>query len=308
MNVVLLDSQYDLRRYPFAHEVAPNLLPIVETPLLGRTVAWLRQAGAREIALVSPRNPADDFELARAVVDYQLRPVASLGEALDRSRRQLRLDELLLVMEPNLHRLPDFSELLERHMIGRNALTYVRGTHVDGPGRYTFGSPVLALASPVVSRMMRFDDRPRPLEHMLQTVRARGLGVGSVEPDRRVTVIDNSYALYHANLHMLTPQFLQRSANDHGLTQRSENLWVGRSARLGQISVDPRGGAVVIGRGAGVGDGSILRGPTIVGRGANIESGSCLHRSLVLVGSQIPRESWVSRSIISKRLRQRVVA
>ncbi len=308
MHVVLLDADFDLRTHPFAHESPATLLPVLDAPLLGTIVAWLRGAGAGEISLVTSRNPAEDLEMSRAVVAYELRVVGSLGEALERVRRELRMDELLVVMDANLHVLTDFSELITKHMIGRNALTYVRGASMHGPGRYTFGPPVLAMASPVVSRMMRFDDRPRPLPHMLRAVRERGLGTAAYEPDTRVLSIDNSYALYHANLDGLTPEFLDRAAASMGLVQRAPRLWVAEGARMGKVTVDPTGGPVVVGRGAVVEDGAILRGPTIVGRGSAVEKGSCLHRSLVLIDSQIPRESWVARSIVSRRLRERVAA
>jgi|GEM_PF-1944627 len=308
MHVVLLDAEYDLRRYPFAHETPASLMPVLDRPLLGRTVEWLRRAGAGEISFVSARNAAADFELARAIVRYQLRPVGSLGEALERARRELRIDEPLIVLNANLHCLPDFTSLMSQHLMQRNALTYVRGASIQGPGRYTFGPPVLAVASPVVSRMMRLDDQKLPLPVMLKAVRKRGLEMASFDAPQNVVSIDNSYALYHANLDGITPEFLLRAGNEMQLERRAERLWVAPGAHLGKVHVDPTGGPVIVGRGARIADGAILRGPTIVGQNAIVHRGSCVHRSLVLGGSRVPKESWVANSVVSRRIRERIAA
>ncbi len=309
MHVVLLDSHHDLRRYPFAHESSPALLPVLESSLLSRAVRWARAAGAREVYFATQRNPAADYRVASAVVENELRPVRSLGEALDRARRELRMDEPLLVMNANLHQLPDFGQLMETHSLGRQAVTVVRGSSISGPGRYSFGPPVMALCSPVVSRMMRFDDHPKPLPHLIRRVRERRLASSAFEPESRVLQIDNSYALYHANLDILSDEYVQHTvASVLGLEQTEAQLWVAPGANVGHVRVDPTGGPVIIGRGATVEHGAILRGPTIVGSGSQVGAGSCLHRSLVLSDSKLPVRSWVANSVVSSRLRQRVAA
>jgi len=309
MHVVLLDSDHDLRRYPFAHESSAALLPVLESSLLHRAVRWARAGGAREVYFATRRNPAADYRLASAVIENELRPVASLGEALDRARRELRMDEPLLVMSANLHHLPHFPSLMDQHMRGRQAVTFVRGSSVSGPGLYSYGPPVMALCSPVVSRMMRFDDHPKPLPHLLRRVRERRLGSAGFDPDQRVLQIDNSYALYHANLDVLSTEFVERTAATVlGLSQADARLWLAPGANVGHVRVDPTGGPVIVGRGATVEDGAILRGPTIVGAGSHVGGGSCLHRSLVLAESALPSRSWVANSVVSSRLRQRVAA
>ncbi|MCO4770361.1 MAG: NDP-sugar synthase [Deltaproteobacteria bacterium] len=309
MHAVLIDSSPGLRRFPFAHESPTSLLPVLERPLLSHTVRWLRKLGATEIAYATERNPAADLDLAMAIVENRLRPVRTLGEALERARRDLRMDETLLVMHANLHYLPHFSTLLSRHMIGRQAMTYVRGSSMQGPGRYTFGPPVMALCSPVVSRMMRFADSRRPLQHMLRRVRERGLATAAHEPEERVLSIDNTYSLYHANLDVLSNGFVSKAiAAELGLEQRGERLWSAPGANLGHVRVDPTGGPVLVGAGARIGDDAILRGPTIVGSGSEVGAGSCLHRSLVLSDSNIPEQSWVANSVVSSRLRERIAA
>lgn len=307
VHVILLDSEYDLRRYPFAAESPAFLLPMLNQPLIDRTVRWLTAAHLRDVTLVTGRNVAEDFDLAKSVIAHSLKIAGSVREVLDRSRHAGRLDEPLLIMRANLDPLPDLGALLEQHIADRAALTWIRGHALHGPGQYTFGPPALAFAAPVFARLLLGDDHPRPLARLPRICRQRGLACSVFEPERGVVEIDTSYALYHANIDSLGSSALTLSAaNDLGLERRGERLWVAPEVEIGHVEVDPTGGPVIVGWGADIGDGAILRGPTVIGEGVSIGRGSCVHRALLLDSTWLPRESFVANSVVSPRLTARV--
>ena len=309
MHVILLDSEYDLRRYPFAAESPAFMLPLLNRPLIDRTVRWLHGLGLHRIALVTHRNVAEDFDLAKSVIDHGLSVAGSVQVVLEEARRTRRLDEPLLMLRANLDPLPDLRALMARHVERRSALTWIRGHTMHGPGRYTFGPPALAFGSPVFNRLLLKDDGPRPLARLPRLCRQRGLTGHECQPERGIVEIDTTYALYHANLDSLGSGALSlAAANDMGLERRGERLWVAADADVGRVDVDPGGGPVIVGWGADIGDGAILRGPTVIGEGVSIGRGSCVHRALLLDSTWLPRDSFVANAIVSPRLTARVAS
>ncbi len=307
VHVILLDAEYDLRRYPFAAESPAFLLPMLNQPLIDRTVRWLAAFGLNEVTLVTNRNVAEDFDLAKSVVAHKLRLAGSVHEVLGRARAARRLDEPLLMMRANLDPLPNLRALIRSHVTDRAALTWIRGTALQGPGRYTFGPPALAFAAPVFSRLLLNDAQPRPLARLPRLCRQRGLACAEFEPERGVVEIDTSYALYHANIDALgSSPLTAKAANDMGLERRGERLWVAPEVEIGKVDIDPTGGPVIVGWGAEIGHGAILRGPTVIGEGVSIGAGSCVHRALLLDSTWLPRESFVANSVVSPRLTARV--
>lgn len=307
MHVILLDSEYDLRRYPFAAESPAFMLPMLNQPLIGRTVRWLRGYEFQNISLVTHRNVAEDFDLAKSVIEHGLQVAPSVRHVLDRARHERRLDEPLLIMRANLDPLPDLRVLMRRHVEHRAALTWVRGHTLHGPGQYTFGPPALAFGAPVFSRLLLREEHPRPLARLPRLCRKRGLTGLVVEPHRDIVEIDTSYALYHANMNALGLGPLSlAAANDLGLERQGERLWVAEDADIGNVEIDPTGGPVIVGWGADIADGAILRGPTVIGEGVSIGKGSCVHRALLLDSTWLPQESFVANAIVSPRLTARV--
>jgi len=307
VHVILLDSEYDLRRYPFAAESPAFMLPMLNQPLIDRTVRWLRRYGLEQINLVTHRNVAEDFDLAKSVIDHRLKVAGSVAEVMAGVRAAARLNEPLLMLRANLDPLPDLRAVMTTHIKQRAALTWIRGTALHGPGRYTYGPPALAFAAPVFNRLLLRDEHPRPLARLPRLCKQRGLQGHVFEPENGVIEIDTSYALYHANMDALgSSPLTARAANDLGLERRGERLWVASDAEIGKIDVDPTGGPVIVGWGADIADGAILRGPTVIGEGVSIGRGSCVHRALLLDSTWLPRESFVANSIVSPRLTARV--
>ncbi len=307
VHVILLDTEYDLRRYPFAAESPAFLLPMLNQPLIDRTVRWLSGFDLRDVTLVTSRNVAEDFDLAKSVVAHGLRVASTVREVLGRAKIARRLDEPLLIMRANLDPLPNLRALIRRHVTERAALTWIRGTALHGPGQYTFGPPALAFAAPVFARMLLNDDHPRPLARLPRLGRKRGLVCNVFEPERGVVEIDTSYALYHANIDALGSNPLTAlAANELQLERKGERLWVAPEVDMGAVNIDPTGGPVIVGWGADIGDGAILRGPTVIGEGVSIGGGSCVHRALLLDSTWLPKESFVANSVVSPRLTARV--
>ncbi len=306
MHVVLLDSRYDHRRFPFATETPAFMLPVVHRSLLLGTLAWLGRQGLHDITLITAANPAEDLELALAVVDHDLKLADSVQRVLQRARRVGRLDQSLLVMRPNLHPLPNLSALVAGHHHFRRAVTTLRGSCTYGPGRYTFGPPALLLASPAMSRVLLREEVDRPLQQIPRIARRKGLPVESIDPEQPVVEISNPFALFQANLDAVHqgPSFLER----RGLRRAGERLWVAPGAEVGRVEVDPTGGPVVVGADSLVEDGVLVRGPTVLGARVVVERKACLHRGVILDGTYLARESFVASSVVSPRVRHRIAS
>lgn len=306
MHVVLLDSRYDHCRFPFATETPAFMLPVVHRSLLLGTLAWLGRQGLHDITLITEANPAEDLELALAVVDHDLKLASGLRRVLERAKRAGRLDQSLLVMRPNLHPLPNLSALVAGHHHFGRAVTTVRGSCTFGPGRYTFGPPALLLASPAMSRVLLREGADRPLQQIPRIARRMGLPTESIDPEQRIVEINNPFALFQANLESVHrgPTFLER----RGLERVGERLWVAPGVALGRVEVDPTGGPVVVGPDTVVEDGVLMRGPTVLGARVVVERRACVHRGVVLDGTFLARESFVASSVVSPRVLHRIAS
>lgn len=305
MNVLILDPTYDLRRFPFAAETPAFMLPVVRRTLLERTLEALARCGLVSPVLITDRNIADDHELSCAVVDHELGLARSVPQALDRFRRRGRLDQPLLMLRPNLHPLPSLTRLVVAHMRGRQQVSVVRGTARFGPGQYGFGPPVLVLGDAILAHVLLNQEMERPLPESPRIARKRGLQVERIEPEEPAVEINNPYALFEANLETLN------TAPAHqlrGLRQIGEKLWAAPSARVEAVDVDPRGGPVLVGDGSVLVAGSTLRGPTVFGRNVTVEGGSFVHRGLVLDRTELGRQSFVARSVVSPFYSARIAA
>lgn len=305
MHVVLLDTRYEMRRFPFGSASPAFLLPVLQRRMLRRTLEWLALHRLQHVTLVSHANPAEDFEFSQALIDFDLKLARSVPEALERSRRGVASNDALLLMQANLHPPPELALLASEHQATGRALTLVRGACQMGPGQYTFGPPAMALASPILARVAARElDPDRPLVQLVKLARDRGLTHGTWEPSRLPVEINHPYALYHANLgelHAENPEL--RSA---GLRQVGERVWAHAHARIERVDVDPRGGIVVVGPGAVVAEGSVLRGPTIVGARSIVEPGAMVHHGLVLEDTTLPRDTLVANAVVGPTLMQRV--
>lgn len=306
MHVVLLDSRYDHRRFPFATESPAFMLPVVHRSLLLGTLAWLGRQGLHDITLITEANPAEDLELALAVVDHDLKLSPNIRRVLFRARKAGRLDQALLVLRPNLHPLPNLSALVAGHHDFGRAVTSLRGSCTFGPGRYTFGPPALLLASPAMCRILLRQDVERPLQEIPRIARSRGLPVESIDPDQPIVEINNPFALFQANLTALYqgPAFLEQ----RGLKRAGERLWVAPGARVGKVDVDPTGGPVLVGPDSLVEDGVLVRGPTVLGARVVVERRACVHRGVVLDGTFLARESFVVSAVVGPRVRHRIAS
>jgi len=304
LHVVLLDTQYEIRRFPFASASPAFLLPIVHRRLIERTMDWLGKFGLGRVHLVTDRNPAEDFAFSRAVVEHDLHIAASLDEVILRIRRRGEMDQALLVMQANLDPLPDLPAIAAEHFRSGATVSFVKGTCRFGPGQYSHGAPALVLASPVMSRMLARRPVERPLAEIPRLARKKGLKALSVDGGTAVVEVNNPYALYQANLGDLRPDKLGSA----GFEQRGDALWVAPGARVEAVQVDPIGGPVVVTRGATVAAGSTLRGPTLIGEHAVVEPGSFVHKGLLLRDSYLPKQSFVANSIVGPTLSQRVAS
>ena len=114
----------------------------------------------------------------------------------------------------------------------------------------------------------------------------------------------SALALWQANLTGL--RFNNPTLASGGYRRLGEQIFAAETARVGDVTVDPEGGLVLVGPGAVVGDGTVMRGPVIVGADAVIDNKSCVHGSLVLAETELPQESFVARSVVGPTLLQRV--
>ena len=307
MHVLLLDSRYDHRRFPFATEAPPFLLPVVHRSLIRATLAWLSRRHLTEVTLVTGRNAAEDYDVAAAVVDVGLRVAPTVQSAIHRAARS-RGNEAVLIMRPNLHPLPDLPGIVHQHESRRRAVTVVKGTCVFGPGQYSFGPPAMLLASPGMARLIANSDIERPLLEIPRLARRRKLECGTYDPDVPVVEINNPFSLFQANLDSLRSLGVDRSLKMRGLRQVRPNLWIADGARIEDVRVDPTGGPVVVGRGSVLEQGVLVRGPTVFGRGVNVGRGACVHKGLVLDHVWLAREDFVADSVVSPYVRARVLS
>lgn len=304
MHVLLLDTHYEIRSFPFASESPAFLLPVVHRSLLERTAAWLSRFGLHDITLVTSRDPAEDFDLSRAIVDHGMKVAPTVQDAMQRAKRRGTIDQPLLMLQPNLHPLPDLSGICATHFRGKQAVTLVKGTCRFGAGQYGWGPPVLVLGDPVLARLLAREHTVRPLADGPRLARSRGLAIEAVDLRDPVVEINNAYALFQANLETLAPG--ANPADLRGVRQLGPKLWAAPDARIEDVHVDPDGGPVVVGSFAVVVEGTTLRGPTIIGEGVTIERGSFVHRGLLLPRSELSPMSFVARSVVGPLYSQRI--
>lgn len=305
MHLVLLDAEYEVRRFPFATETPAFLLPVVQRTLLQRTLDALSRHRLGRPTLVTSREPAEDMDLARAVVEHDLRVVPTLGEALHLTARE-QGEAPMLLAQANLHPFPDLSALVSEHISKRRALSWVRGSCWWGPGQYTFGPPATMIAAPIFTRIIQRLDIERPMMDLPRIAKEKGLPAGAVDSDQPIVEVNNAWSLYQVNLGTLATwrdDLFQR-----GFRPVRPNLWAHPSAVLGQIDHDPRSGLIVVGRGARIEDGTALLGPSIIGERAFIEGRSCIHRGLLLEQCHLGQDSYITRQIVSPRISERVAA
>ncbi len=304
MHVLLLDTQYEIRRFPFASQSPAFLLPVVHRSLLERTAEWLARFGLNDITLITHRVAAEDFDLSRAIVDHGMKTAGSVQEAMQRAKRRGAIDQPVLMMQPNLHPLPDLSSICTAHFRGKQAVTVVKGTCRFGAGQYGFGPPVLVLGDGVLARLMATEFAEKPLVEGPRLARRRGLEVQAMELQQPVVEINNAYALFQANLETLAPG--ASPADMRGVRQLGPKLWAAADARIENVEVDPDGGPVLVGSYAVVVEGTVLRGPTIIGEGVTIERGSFVHRGLLLPRTELSAMSFVARSVVGPLYSQRI--
>jgi NDP-sugar pyrophosphorylase family protein len=304
LHVILLDAEYELRRFPFASESPAFLLPVVHRSLLLRTLEWLSAAGLGKVHLVTRRNPAEDFDVARAVVENGIRIAPDVQSVLHRARKEGNLDDALLVVQGNLHPLPRLNVLAMEHRRSGRAVSFMKGSCQFGIGQYTFGPPAVVLGSPVMSRVLFQREVERPLVEIPKVAREKGLAAAPIEPEDPVVEINNPYSLFHANVGSL--RNWRERLGRQGLTEIRPNLWAASGARVEKVDMDPAAGPVVIGRSTVVEEGTWLHGPTVIGHGVTVEKRSCVHHGLLLDSTFLARESFVARSVVSPRLQQSV--
>lgn len=305
MHLVLLDAEYDLQRFPFATETPAFLLPVVQRTLLQRTLDALSRHKLGRPTLVTRREPAEDMDLARAVVEHDLRVVPTLAEAIHATARA-EAEAPMLLAQANLHPFPDLSALVADHITRRRALSWVRGSCWWGPGQYTFGPPAVMMAAPIFSRIVQRLDVERPLAELPRIAREKGLPAGAVDAEVPIVEVNNPWSLYQVNLGSLATwrdDLFQR-----GFRPVRPNLWAHTSAKVGSVDHDPKSGLVVVGRGARVEDGTALHGPCIVGERSQVEARSCIHKALMLEQCVLGADSYVTRQIVSPRITERIAA
>lgn len=304
MHVVLLDTRYELRAFPFASASPAFMLPVLHQRLIRRTIEWLGRYRLKRISLVTREDPGEDADLFQAILDHGLETAGSVAEVLHRAKGRGELDQALLVLQANLHPLPKLSDLAAAHQRSNNAVTFLKGSSRFGPGQYSMGPPAAVLAAPSVARLTLQADFQRPLVELPALARRRGLKVSGVELGQGTVEINNPFALWQANLSEL--RFDNPTLTRGGYRRLGEQLFAAPDARVGDVTVDPDGGIVLVGPGAVIGDGSVLRGPTLVGDNAVVEDRCCVHGALVLADTHLASESFVARSVVGPTLLQRV--
>ncbi len=306
MHVFLLDARYDHARFPFATETPSFLLPVVHRSLLRGTLAWLKGYALESVTLVTGANPADDYDLAATVVDFDLPTAPTLDRALARVARGGRFTEAVLLLRPNLHPLPDLRALCAEHARRRRrAVTIVKGSSMFGPGQYAFGPPAVVLMSPIAARVVAGSDLKRPLAEIPRVARRRNLPVGVFDPCVPVVEINNPYALFQANLGTVR-RGDDRLLAARGLRRVAPLLWIADGAKVGDVRVDPTGGPVLVGANTEIDDGVLVRGPTVFGKGVNVGRRACVHKGLVLDRTWLADEEFIADSVVSPRVRAKV--
>ncbi|MCP4869916.1 MAG: hypothetical protein GY898_14490 [Proteobacteria bacterium] len=305
MHVLLLDAHYEHHRYPFATETPAFLLPVVHRSLLRLTLQWLRHHDLGDVTLVTGRNPAEDYDLAATVVDFDLNTAVTVERALARIVSSHRRTEAVLMLRPNLHPLPDLRAIAADHHAKKRGVTFVKGSAVFGPGQYAFGPPALVLLSAIGTRVMANATLQRPLAEIPRMARRKGIPVGHFDPCAPIVEVNNAYALFQANLGSLR-MGNDRMLQSRGLRQVRANLWIADGARVGDIKVDPTGGPVIVGANSEIDDGVLMRGPTVIGRGVNVGKRACIHKGLVLDDTYLSNEDFVAESVVSPRMRAKV--
>ncbi len=306
MHVFLLDMEYEVRRFPFAAETPAFLLPIGRRSMLERTVTALGHHRLGRATLITSRNPAEDRDLAQAVIDNDLRTAPTLAAALARASDDRTLDSPMLIVQANLHPFPDVAALVAAHVQSRRTLSWLRGSCWWGPGQYTFGPPAVVLAAAIYPKLLLREESTRPLFDLPRIAREKGLTAAAVDADSTIVEVNNAYALYHMNLDGLGGQ--RAELFEEGFRPMRPNLWVHPTAKVGSVDFAPDSGLVVIGRNVRVEDGTSLCGPSLLADGSVVEGASAIHRGLLLAATWLPRESFVQRQIVSQRITARVAA
>jgi len=210
----------------------------------------------------------------------------------------------LLMMRANLNSLPNARRLLEQHEASGEGPSHARGTLRTGPGVYTYGTPVLFLMNPTVTRSLVEADLGQPFRAIPRVLRSQGLVSHALDPDRPIVEVNCNYALYDANLGALAEY--RYELYGRGLRPLKPNLWAGEDVDVGEVQFDPRGGLVVVGARTKFVGRTALRGPAVIGSDVVVGRGTCIHQGLVLDGTGLPPESFVAHAVVSPLLHEPV--
>ena len=320
MHAVILAGGAGTRLRPLTYARRKELVPILNRPLLEYRFRNLREHGVEDIVLACSQGMGEVEEHfgdgssldVRLHYSYEDRPLGS-GRAVKEAARFARAKGTIVVCNGDILTNVDLSGMIESHRTSGATLS-ISLAPVDDPWHYG----VVEVDEDL--RIRRFIEKPPQGEEPSNLINA---GTWLFEPEVLARVPDDDSAIRDGfSERVLFPGIIADGLRVQGFV---EDLWVDvgsperflRANRLllervceelGEDVVGLEGsdvaddavisGLVYIGRGATVGPGTSIVGPTIIGDGAVVGARAAIAESVIWENARVGDGAAVSGSII----------
>ncbi|MDI6600155.1 MAG: NDP-sugar synthase [Thermoanaerobacteraceae bacterium] len=321
MKALLLAGGKGTRLYPLTHSIPKPMVPILNKPLLERTINYIKGYGIDEIVMSLCYQPEQIMNYFKdgsefGVKIYYFIEESPLGTGGAIKNAEKYLDDTFLIFNSDIITDINLQKLINYHK-EKNAKVTIALTRVDNPSAYGL------VETDNDDRITAFKEKPRPEEITTDLINA-GIYVFEKEildlipAGREISVEKEVYpGLLSAGIRMYayknsnywidigTPHKyleLHNSIMDglfaYPFIERNykNNIFIGKNSYISPTTklIPP----IVIGDNCYIADEVIIGPRTVIGNNIEIRSGSYIRNSIIWEGCKIGRGSKLSNTII----------
>lgn len=293
MRAVVLVGGEGTRLRPLTYDIPKQLLPLVEVPMLERSLEALAAHGVDEVVLSMGYRP-DAFRAAFADgtcggvrIDYAVESTPlDTGGGIAYAARHAGIDDTFLVLNGDVLHEFDLGELLALHR-SSGAEATLAVTPVEAPDDY--GLVVTADDGRVTAFVESGEPRDASMGNLINA------GIYVFEPSMLDRLPPDT------RLHIETSVFPVMAGEGVLFARAMEGWWidVGTRERFLDATAHLLGDTSHVGAGADVASTASLT-HAVVGAGSLVGDGATLEDSVLLPGAQVGQRAVVRRSILGR--------